>query len=130
MAATLLTVYPSKISTNSIVTTGGAIDGTNGNVFTNTGHEVLVIQTGATNAVTPVITPLGKVLNAVPAASPYAQIPVATTVVLGPFDPGVYNGNTSSGVTGTANQVAVMWTGTTAGTNVWVLQVPDAKQPS
>lgn len=87
-----------------------------------------MVQTGA-NACTPTITPNQKYLGVVPVASPYGQIPANTTVSLGPFAMDKYNGNTSGAVVAATNQVAVSWAGTTAGVNVWVLQVPDAQQP-
>ncbi len=126
MAATVLPVQQAKISaaTNFQGASPNTPDTINGNVFTNTGRELVLIQTQAASGITPTITPFAKALGVLPVPSPSYAIVASSLVALGPFDVSTYNGNQSGSVVAASGQVAISWSGLSGTVNVWIVQLP------
>jgi hypothetical protein len=119
MAATVLAVYPSKISAIGSITTATP-DTTNGNKWANTGREILLIQTQSASGITATIAPQSKFENAIPVSSPSYAVGASALVALGPFNPGDYND--------ASGNVTVQWSGASGTVAVTVIHLPISPQ--
>lgn len=132
MAATLLPTSQAKLSAvnNLVGVTPSTPDTSNGNVFLNTGKEMLLVQTGGASGATLTITPLKKLLGALPVPSPTYTLGANALAPIGPFDTDTYNGNTSGSVVAPGSMVAVAWSSVTGTVNCWVVSLPAASAPA
>ncbi|MEK7178551.1 MAG: hypothetical protein AAB721_02775 [Patescibacteria group bacterium] len=114
-----LTVLTSKRSANGNDLVGVAAAG-GGDVFPNTGKEVVVIKNGGAGAITlTVVTP--ATIDGLAVADLTATIGVGETRAVGPFPPGVYS---TGGVAG--GNVSLTYSGVTTVTVAVLALTPEA----